>query len=157
MRLSPDQSRLCVMTSDGCANIVNANSLQLSLNSKKCHNMPLTACAFLTDRGSLVSASTDFTYLFSRMSDFSAKKTLMSILMQASVLIVILIMLADYLYWLIKSKQNTKTVLPLVCHQALFRINVFNQIQILSLYFECCVRWQHPIEVDQVSDQFVFM
>jgi hypothetical protein len=86
------------MTSDGCANIVNAQSLQLALKSKKCHNMPLTSCAFLTGKGGLVSASTDFTYLFSRMSDFSAKRTLMSMLMQAGVLIVILIILADYLY-----------------------------------------------------------
>lgn len=60
--------------------------------------MPLTSCAFIMDRQTLVTASTDFTYMFSKMSDFSVQKSLMKLLTQFGVLLICLIILADYLY-----------------------------------------------------------
>jgi hypothetical protein len=86
------------MTSDGFATIVSTDTLQLSFKPKKCHNMPLTSCAFLVDKGSLVTASTDYSYMFSRFSDFSVQKSLLALLTQAGLLIVLLLVIADYLY-----------------------------------------------------------
>lgn len=71
MRLAQN-GRVCVMTSDGFANLVDAETLRPVLKPKKLHNMPITSCAFQLDKNTLVTASTDYTYKFTNMSDFSA-------------------------------------------------------------------------------------
>jgi len=63
------------MTSDGFANILDAETLKPLVKPKKLHNMPITSCAFQLDTNTLVSASMDYTYKFTRISDFSAVKT----------------------------------------------------------------------------------
>jgi len=75
MRLSPN-GQICVMTSDGFANLVSSDNLKPLLKPKKLHNMPITSCAFKADEKTLVTASTDYTYKFTRMSDFSVATTL---------------------------------------------------------------------------------
>ena len=71
MRLAQN-GQLCVMTSDGCANIVDSETLRPVLKPKKLHKMPITSCAFQLNENTLVTASTDYTYKFTQLSDFSA-------------------------------------------------------------------------------------
>lgn len=63
------------MTSDGFANVINPRTLQPALKPKKLHNMPITSCAFLPVHNYIVTASTDYTYKFSKLTDFSAANT----------------------------------------------------------------------------------
>ena len=97
MRLSQN-GQICVMTSDGFANLVNADNLKPLLKPKKLHNMPITSCAFKADNNTLVTASTDYTYKFTRMSDFSAITSLQGMIFRFGILFLILVFLADYLY-----------------------------------------------------------
>lgn len=86
------------MTSDGFANIVDAESLKSVLKPKKLHNMPITSCAFMLDTNTLVTASTDYTYKFTRLTDFSAVQTARNIAIRLGLLFLLLVLLADYLY-----------------------------------------------------------
>lgn len=98
LRLNHDQTKVCVMTSDGFANLIDSTSLKSALLPKKSHNMPLTACAFLPEQNRLVTVSTDYSYKFTRMTDFSYRKSLQTLLFQMGVLLVILVYVADYLF-----------------------------------------------------------
>jgi len=86
------------MTSDGFANIVDAESLRPVTKPKKLHNMPITSCAFQPDRNSVVTASTDYTYKFTNLSDFSATRTFKNLILRLGLLFLILVFLADYFY-----------------------------------------------------------
>ena len=72
------------MTSDGFANMIDVQSFKPLLQPKKLHNMPITSCAYLDINGGvLVTASTDYTYRFTRLSEFNS---LMSIAMKMIVI-----------------------------------------------------------------------
>jgi len=69
MRLSKS-GMLGVLTSDGFCNLVSQTTLKSVVRPKKLHNMPITSCAFKGD-SEIVTASTDYTYKFSTISDFN--------------------------------------------------------------------------------------
>lgn len=70
MRISRN-GQICVMTSDGFANLIDSVTLRPIYKPKKLHNMPITSCAFQYETNTLVTASTDYTYKFTKLSDFS--------------------------------------------------------------------------------------
>jgi hypothetical protein len=69
MRLSKN-GLLGVLTSDGFCNLVSQTTLKPVVKPKKLHNMPITSCAFKGD-SEIVTASTDYTYKFSQISEFN--------------------------------------------------------------------------------------
>lgn len=86
MRLSHDESKLSVVTSDGFANLVHADSLKQCLAPKKLHNMVVTGCAFHPRTNMLVTASTDYSYCFTSLNDFSYMKFVQRMVMRFSLL-----------------------------------------------------------------------
>ena len=97
MRLNHEMDKLAVCGSDGFVNLVNADSLKPIQGAKKMHNMVVTGAAFYRDT-TLVTASTDYSYMFTPLSDFSLIRWLTKLLTQFGVLFIILLLVADYLY-----------------------------------------------------------
>ena len=98
MRLSHDESKIGVMTSDGFANLVHADSLKPCLAPKKLHNMVVTGCAFHPRTNMLVTASTDYSYCFTSLNDFSYMKYLQGMIMRFAVLFLVLLLIVPYIY-----------------------------------------------------------
>lgn len=98
MRLDHDQTKICVMTSDGFANLVHAGNLKACLAPKKLHNMVVTGCAFHPQSNVLVTASTDYSYRFTPLSDFSFTAYLQKIILHLGVLFVLLLLTVEYIY-----------------------------------------------------------
>ena len=96
MRLSKS-GMLGVLTSDGFCNLVSQTTLKPIVRPKKLHNMPITSCAF-KGRSEIVTASTDYTYKFSYISDFNLINSIKGWLMQIFATLVMLFLLVDYIY-----------------------------------------------------------
>jgi WD40 repeat protein len=86
------------MSSEGSAILVDAETLRPVNKPKKLHNMPITSCAFQKDKNTLVTASTDSTYKFTNLSDFSALQTVKNLILRLGILFLILMFIADYFY-----------------------------------------------------------
>ena len=89
--------QICVMASTGVAHLLHFESLQPLFEPKKLHNMPITACAMLTD-DRLATASTDYTYKFTAISDFSVLNSAKKWAVQLGLLLLVLLVVADLLY-----------------------------------------------------------
>lgn len=70
MRFSQDETKICVMGSDGFANIIDTIQMKQCLRAKKLHNMVVTGCAFHPNTNTLVTVSTDYSYRFTSMNEF---------------------------------------------------------------------------------------
>ena len=91
-------SSICVMTADGYAILCDPHSLNDVCRPKKLHNMPLTSCAVVQDGRVLVTASTDYSYKFTAVSDFSLAAMLKAWLWQFALFLLTLLFLVDYIY-----------------------------------------------------------
>ena len=96
MRLLPTKE-LCVMTSDGVAVMVNSESLKVT-SRQKLHKMPITSCYYLAPQKMLATASTDYQYRFVKTSQFSVVRSAGQWLVQFGILLVLLLLIANYLY-----------------------------------------------------------
>jgi hypothetical protein len=96
MRLLPTKE-LCVMTSDGVAVMVNSESLKVT-SRQKLHKMPITSCYYLAAQKMLATASTDYQYRFVKTSQFSVVRSAGQWLLQFGILLVFLLLIANYLY-----------------------------------------------------------
>jgi hypothetical protein len=89
---------ICVMTADGFAVMCQPDNLAAVYRPKKLHNMPLTSCTTIENGNTLVTASTDYSYKFTKMSDFSFFAMVKGWLFQFALLFLVLVFLVDYLY-----------------------------------------------------------